>query len=107
MGPGYGGPGYGGGGGGGFMSSLFGGIGGAMAGNWLYDQFSGRHHGGNVDSTSYTPGSDAIPAGDVGGADDWSGGTVLRRLGRWRWRRRRRRLGRRRRRRLGRRRWRR
>src|SRR4051812_46208707 len=31
MGPGYGGPGYGGGGGGGFMSSLFGGIGGAMA----------------------------------------------------------------------------
>ena len=46
-GPGYGGgmggPGYGGGGGGGggFMSSMFGGIGGALAGNWLYDQFSG------------------------------------------------------------------
>ena len=47
--PGYGGPGYGGGGGGGggFMSSMFGGIGGALAGNWLYDQFSGRHHGGD------------------------------------------------------------
>src|SRR5262249_22171665 len=44
-GPGYG-PGYGyGGGGGGFLSSVFGGIGGALAGNWLYDQFSGRHHG--------------------------------------------------------------
>ena len=38
MGPGGmgGGPGYGGGGGGGgFMSSMFGGIGGALAGNWL------------------------------------------------------------------------
>lgn len=65
--PGYGG---GGGGGGGFMSSLFGGIGGAMAGNWLYDQFSGRHGGGSVDSSTY---------GDAGGtpasgADEWSGG---------------------------------
>jgi len=57
-GPGYGAPGYGG-GGGGFMSSLFGGIGGAMAGNWLYDQFSGRHHGAGgmyPDQTSYDQG---------------------------------------------------
>jgi len=72
--PGYGpGGGYGGGGGGGFMSSLFGGIGGAMAGNWLYDQFSGRHHQGGSysDNTGYAPGGDA-PAGDAG--NDWVGG---------------------------------
>jgi uncharacterized protein len=82
-GPGYGGGyGGGGGGGGGFMSSLFGGIGGAMAGNWLYDQFSGRHRGGNE---GYAPpaGGEAPPtetgggdwggtAGDDGG--DWGGG---------------------------------
>ena len=55
---GYGGGGYGGpgGGGGGFFSSLFGGIGGAMAGNWIYDQFSGRHQGGgSVENASYDP----------------------------------------------------
>ena len=60
-GPGYGGPGYGG-GGGGFFSSVLGGLGGALAGNWLYDQFSGGRHGqygsadaGHVaDSTGYT-----------------------------------------------------
>lgn len=52
-GPGYG-PGYGGGGGGGgFMSSLFGGIGGAMAGNWLYDKMSGNHQGGYSDQAGY------------------------------------------------------
>jgi uncharacterized protein len=88
-GPGYG-PGYGG-GGGGFMSSMFGGIGGALAGNWLYDQFSGRHHGGSTDSTSYgdqgvsdaggdwaTPGDGGGDwgggGGDVGGGGDWGGG---------------------------------
>jgi len=66
-GPGYG-PGYGG-GGGGFLSSMFGGIGGALAGNWLYDQFSGRHHGGGyTDSTSY--GGDQ-GVSDAGGGD-WS-----------------------------------
>ena len=59
-GPGYygGGGGFGGGRGGGFFSSLMGGIGGAMAGNWLYDQFSGRH--GNVNSSeaySHDPGA--------------------------------------------------
>ena len=44
-GPGYGGPGYGYGAprGGGFFSGMLGGLGGALAGNWLYDQFSGRH----------------------------------------------------------------
>jgi uncharacterized protein len=71
MGPGYGGPGYGG-RGGGFFSSLLGGIGGAMAGNWLYDQFSGRHHGGTyADNTSYAPGSEAAP---TTGGDEWGGG---------------------------------
>jgi uncharacterized membrane protein YgcG len=81
-GPGYG-PGYGGGGGGGgFMSSMFGGIGGALAGNWLYDQFSGRHHDSSVgQSTSYDPGvgtpdapanDDFVTPGDGGG--DWGGG---------------------------------
>ena len=77
--PGYG-PGYGGGGGGGgFMSSLFGGIGGAMAGNWLYDQFSGRHHGGGMTDSSTYGGGEAAPQGDdwsgsTGGGSDWGGG---------------------------------
>ena len=77
-GPGYG-AGYGGGGGGGgFMSSLFGGIGGAMAGNWLYDQFSGRHGGGTSDSSTYGDAGSAPAADDgSGGANtsgDWGGG---------------------------------
>ncbi|SIO33296.1 uncharacterized protein SAMN05444166_3856 [Singulisphaera sp. GP187] len=83
-GPGWGGQGYGPQRGGGFMSSLFGGIGGAMAGNWLYDQFSGRHHGGTTDSSSYgaggatgyDPGGDEIVGGndDGGQGADWGGG---------------------------------
>lgn len=82
-GPGWGGQGYGPQRGGGFMSSLFGGIGGAMAGNWLYDQFSGRHHGSTTDSSSYgaggatgyDPGGDEIVGGhDNGGGADWGGG---------------------------------
>jgi len=84
--PGFGGPGYGPqGGGGGFMSSLFGGIGGAMAGNWLYDQFSGRHHSSNYqnhDASGQTPtdgydpnGNDIIGANDDGGqGGDWGDG---------------------------------
>ncbi|MDR3637469.1 MAG: TPM domain-containing protein [Isosphaeraceae bacterium] len=68
-GPGYGAPGYGG-GGGGFMSSLFGGLGGALAGNWLYDQFSGRHHGGYTENTSY---GDADPGAAAPDNNDWSG----------------------------------
>ena len=79
-GPGYG-PGYGGGGGGGFMSSMFGGIGGALAGNWLYDQFSGRHHDTSVGQSNYDPvvgaaeapaNDDFVTPGDGGG--DWGGG---------------------------------
>ncbi len=78
--PGYG-QGYGGGGGGGFMSSMFGGIGGALAGNWLYDQFSGRNHGGSYNESSTTgdqgdagnAGSDWSSGGDAGGGD-WGGG---------------------------------
>lgn len=76
-GPGYGGPGYGygGGGRGGFFSGLMGGIGGALAGNWLYDQFSGRHQGGHVENTSYDPGTTADSGGNVDtGPDDWGGG---------------------------------
>ena len=84
-----GGPGYGGGyggapaGGGGFMSSLFGGIGGAMAGNWIYDQFSGRQHGGGYgDQTGYDQSAGAAPiedtspewSADNGASADWGGG---------------------------------
>lgn len=80
MGPGgyAGGPGYGyGGRGGGFFSGMLGGLGGALAGNWLYDQFSGRHGGGmtsaDMNSPGYTPdqGGDAI----VGADDSPAGGT--------------------------------
>ncbi len=88
--PGQGGPGYGGGGyggapagGGGFMSSMFGGIGGALAGNYLYDQFSGRNHGGGVvDQTGVDAGAGAAPIEDagpewgVGGAEADYGGTT-------------------------------
>jgi hypothetical protein len=101
MGPGggpgyYGGPGYGG-RGGGFFSGLLGGLGGAIAGNWLYDQMSGRH--GNTTSAGMgypteesaglpEQGGDAIigaeddggqgaswddGGGDTGGGD-WGGG---------------------------------
>jgi hypothetical protein len=80
---GYGAPGYGGGGGGGggFMSSLFGGIGGAMAGNWLYDQFSGRHRGYDQPGVA-PPSQEGIAPPDAGndwgttagdGGGDWGG----------------------------------
>lgn len=66
-GPGYGGPGYGGGGGGGgFMSSLFGGLGGAMAGNWLYDQFGRRH-----DQPGYVPPAGQDPAAPPDAGAGW------------------------------------
>jgi hypothetical protein len=77
-----GGPGYYGGGGyggrGGFMSGILGGLGGALAGNWLYDQFSGRH-GGQYGSADMGHGSDATGSADPGGdaiigADDDPGG---------------------------------
>ncbi len=74
MGP--GGPGYYGGGGGyggrggGFLSGMLGGLGGAVAGNWLYDQFSGRH--GNVNS------ADAAHSGDyVSGTPDQGGDAIV------------------------------
>jgi uncharacterized protein len=94
-GPGYGAPGYGGGGGGGFMSGLLGGLGGAVAGNWLYDQFSGGRHGGANEAGGYQQdasssgvadqGGDEIVGGNDGGASwddtpadsgggDWGGG---------------------------------
>jgi uncharacterized protein len=78
MGPGpggYGAPGYG--GGGGFFSGLLGGLGGALAGNWLYDQFSGRH--GHISSAeAYSPDDPTYGAPDQGGdaivgADDHGG----------------------------------
>jgi len=86
-GPGYGAPGYG--RGGGFFSGLLGGLGGAMAGNWLYVQFRGHNHPGTP--TDYTgadasntggaePGGDwGSTSGDWGGSDaggggDWGGG---------------------------------
>lgn len=85
-----GGYGYGGGGGGGFMRGLAGGIFGAMAGNWMYDQFSGRHaHGSDSgwsgphstggfggdssgSDTGYDGGSD-FGGGDFGGGDSGGG----------------------------------
>lgn len=95
-GPGYGGPGYGGYGAprGGFFSGMLGGLGGALAGNWLYDQFSGRHGGHHTDAGTYYPtesatspdpagegfvGGDDTPGGgtsweDTGGGGDWGGG---------------------------------
>jgi hypothetical protein len=81
-GPGYGQPGYGGGGGGGgFMSGLLGGLGGAVAGNWLYDQFSGGRHAGPTEAGGYQPDPYASGAADqggdeiIGGNDDSGGGT--------------------------------
>ncbi len=77
-GPGYYGGGYGG-RGGGFFSSMLGGIGGALAGNWLYDQFSGRHGQYGSADAGYTPDSTGVPdqGGDaiVGADDDPGGGT--------------------------------
>ena len=96
---GYGGGGYGGGGGGGFMNGLAGGIFGAVAGNWLYNQFSdhsasaGEHHspgnsldssdssnGGGFDSgtgssdTGFSGGTD-FGGGDFGSGDSGGGGS--------------------------------
>ncbi len=78
--PGYG-PGYGPApGGGGFMSSLFGGIGGALFGNYLYDQFSGRHHHGGGEAQGWTGPTTPSDGGGIVGGDDpnrnasWGGG---------------------------------
>ena len=65
-------PGAGGmGGGGGFLSSVLGGIGGAMAGSWLYDRFfSGNSHSTDSGPSNQMDGS----ASDVGGDYSSSGG---------------------------------
>jgi uncharacterized protein len=89
MGPGgpgyYGGGGYGG-GGGGFFSGMLGGLGGALAGNWLYDQFSGRHGGSMTSADAFSQpdyasgpldqGGDAIVGADdnPGGGTSWDDG---------------------------------
>lgn len=84
-GAGPGGGGYGG-GGGGFGTSLMGGLFGAMAGHWLYDQFTGGHsaHAGDQWSNQGTDAtnaggsdfdSDYSSGGDFGGGgDDFGGG---------------------------------
>lgn len=75
--------------GGGFMSSLLGGMFGAAAGMWLYDQFSGHHgsdsdRGGGFDDSGssrrdsdYTSAGDSFSddsdSGDVGGGDSGGG----------------------------------
>ncbi|CAN5415836.1 hypothetical protein BH11PLA2_BH11PLA2_27370 [soil metagenome] len=99
---GMGGGGYGGGGGGGFMSSMLGGMFGAAAGMYLYDQFSGHNshnndYGNSGSGNDYNSGGDANTGdgnydggsagagdgggdwgdsggGDVGGGGDWGGG---------------------------------
>jgi uncharacterized protein len=79
MGPGYyGGPGYGGRGGGGFFSGLLGGLGGALAGNWLYDQMSGRHGGMTSAGAGYPVDESSASLPDQGddaiiGSDDHGG----------------------------------
>ena len=61
------------GGGGGFFSSLLGGIGGAMAGSWLYDRFLG----GNAHAADSLPSNHPdAPGSDVGGDFSSSGGDV-------------------------------
>ena len=71
--PGAGGGMFGGGGGGGFFSSLLGGIGGVMAGSWLYDRFfSGNAHANDTFNQNQM---DAPPS-DVGGDYSSSGGDV-------------------------------
>jgi uncharacterized protein len=74
--PGYGNPG---GGGGGFMSGLLGGLGGAIAGNWIYDQFRGGSHGGHFGESNAHGAQDASAGGDdwssnAGSGGDWGGG---------------------------------
>jgi uncharacterized protein len=62
---------YGGGGGGGFFSNFLGGMFGAVAGNWMYNNFFGGHHygGSSWDAPAY--GGDRI-----GGGGDFEGGSA-------------------------------
>jgi len=57
--------------GGGFFSSLLGGLGGAIAGSWLYDRFLG----GNAQASEHPTYSDTPPS-DVGGDYSSSGGDI-------------------------------
>ena len=78
---GYGGGGFGG-GGGGFMTSLLGGMFGAAAGMYLYDQFMGHHgsdlsagqSGGDYGGTSADAGAGDFDGGSAGGGGDLGGG---------------------------------
>jgi len=64
-----------GGGGGGFMSSLFGSIAGAMAGNWLYDSMFGHHNSGYGDSGLGGSGYGGSGNDDAGSSgNDFDGG---------------------------------
>lgn len=74
--PGPGQPGYGMGGGGGFWSGLFGGLGGAMAGNWLYDQMSGRHGHHGTDMSPGQPHDGSASPDQPTGQDDWGGASA-------------------------------
>ncbi len=75
---GYGQPGYGGGGGGGgggFMSNLAGGIFGAVAGNWLYNAFSGQSaHAHDTMPTTHDPygGSNTLNDDAPAAGEQWS-----------------------------------
>ncbi|HTD67763.1 MAG TPA: hypothetical protein VK846_14655, partial [Candidatus Limnocylindria bacterium] len=59
------------GGGGGFMSSLLGGVGGALAASWLYDRFTGNAH-----ANDHVPPIQGGASSDVGGDFTNSGGDV-------------------------------
>ncbi len=58
-------------GGGGFFSSLLGGVFGAAAGMWLYDQFSGHH--GSANAGEWDDGRGSSNAGDDRADTDYSG----------------------------------
>ncbi len=78
------------GGGGGFMSSVLGGLGGAIAGSWLYDRFTSNAHandnvppiqggapsdvGGDFSSSGGDVGDFGSSGGDIGGGDFGGGG---------------------------------
>ncbi|GIW86282.1 MAG: hypothetical protein KatS3mg108_0606 [Isosphaeraceae bacterium] len=66
--------------GGGFFSGLLGGLGGALAGHWLYDQMTGRHDGPTHTSPGVDPAAGQLPPSESnwfgGGSGDWSGGAT-------------------------------
>lgn len=70
-----------GGGGGGFMTSLFGGLFGAVAGMWMYNNLfgGGGLFGGGSDAYAGESGAGGVGGGDAGGGDtgagDWGGGS--------------------------------